>query len=249
MHKWSRGSVTILAGPMPGAARLAAMAARRAGAGHVSVLAPDPAAFAAEAGLVLLAAADLATALAETRRLVWLVGPGGGPAAAASLPALLAAGKTVVADADALCHADALRGVALITPHEGEFTRLFGLIGEDRIAAVRAAAVRLGAVVLLKGPTTVIASPDGQVVLNANAPAWLATAGTGDVLAGVAAAWLAQGTTPFQAACAAAWITGDVAARLGPGMIAEDLAARIGPFAVAKRSLDGAGGLPLFSTA
>ena len=246
-HKWSRGSVTILAGPMPGAARLAAAAARRAGAGHVSVVAPDPAPFAAEAGLVLIPPAGLQAAMAEPRRRVWLVGPGGGAGAPDALAALRGAGRCVVADADALRSAADLAGVALVTPHEGEFTRAFGPIGADRIAAVRAAAARIGAVVLLKGPTTVIAAPDGQVALNANAPPWLATAGSGDVLAGVAAAWLAQGGTPFQAACAAAWLSGAAATRLGPGLVAEDLPDAIGALAVAKPSLDGVNTLPLLS--
>jgi len=247
VHKWSRGSVTILAGPMPGAARLAAAAARRAGAGHVSVVAPDPAPFGPEAGLVLIAPAMQAAAIAEPRRKVWLVAPGGGADAPDALRVLLRAEKCVVADADSLRRAEDLAGVALVTPHEGEFTRAFGPIGADRIAAVRAAAARIGAVVLLKGPTTVIAAPDGQVALNANAPPWLATAGSGDVLAGVAAAWLAQGATPFQAACAAAWLTGAAAARLGPGLVAEDLPGAFGALAVAKPSLDGVNPLPLLS--
>jgi len=246
-HKWSRGSVSILAGPMPGAARLAAAAARRAGAGHVSVVAPDPAPFGPEAGLVLIPPAGLQAAMAEARRRVWLVGPGGGADAPDALAALLGAGRCVVADADALRRPEALAGAALVTPHEGEFTRLFGPIGADRIGAVRAAAARIGAVVLLKGPTTVIAAPDGQVMLNANAPPWLATAGSGDVLAGAAAAWLAQGARPFQAACAAAWLTGAAAARLGPGLVAEDLPGAIGALAVAKPSLDGVNPLPLLS--
>ncbi|MCC7282506.1 MAG: NAD(P)H-hydrate dehydratase, partial [Acetobacteraceae bacterium] len=244
-HKWSRGSVTIIAGPMPGAARLAAAAARRAGAGHASVLAADPTPFSPDAGLVLMPPAALSSAIAEARRLVWLVGPGGGEDASDALPALVRAGKLVVADADALRRPEALAGVALITPHEGEFTRLFGAIGPDRIAAARGAAARIGAVVLLKGPTTVIAAPDGRVVLNANAPPWLASAGSGDVLAGVAAAFLAQGASPLQAASAAAFLTGAAAARLGPGLVAEDLAGAIAPLAVAKPPLDGIKTLPL----
>jgi NAD(P)H-hydrate repair Nnr-like enzyme with NAD(P)H-hydrate dehydratase domain len=151
------------------------------------------------------------------------VGPGGGAGAADALRAAIAAGRRVVADADALRDAGSLAGAALVTPHDGEFTRLFGPPGEDRIAAVRAAAAELGTVVLLKGPTTIVAAPDGEAAVAANAPPWLATAGTGDVLAGVAAAWLGNGSTPFQAACAAAWATGEAAARLGPGLLAEDL--------------------------
>lgn len=244
VHKWSQGSVTIVAGPMAGAARLAAMAARRAGAGHVSVVTDRPAAFATDPGLVLIDPAATPAALAEARRKVWLVGPGGGEASAAHLAAARAAGRLVVADADALRDPAALAGVALITPHEAEFARLFGPPGADRIAAVRAAAARLGSVVLLKGPTTVIAAPDGQAALNANAPSSLATAGTGDVLAGIAAAWLGQGATPFGAACAAAWLSGAAAQAAGPGLVAEDLPALL-PGVIAGLSLDPVNPLPL----
>jgi hydroxyethylthiazole kinase-like uncharacterized protein yjeF len=246
-NKWSRGSVTIVAGPMPGAARLAAMAARRAGAGHVSVVTDQPQFFAPDPGVVLLSPADRDALLSEPRRRVWLVGPGGGPAAGEALKAAIAAGRDVVADADALRDRVAVLNADIITPHEREFERLFGPVGADRIEAVRNAAVSVNATVLLKGFTTVVADPSGNVAVSANAPTALATAGTGDVLAGVAAAWRARGATPFHAACAAAWLTGDAAARLGPGLIAEDLAAEVGAFAVAKRSLDGAGALPLFS--
>ena len=247
VHKWSRGSVSILAGPMQGAARLAAGAARRAGAGHVSVVTADPAPFAAEAGLVLLAPAQLEVVLGEARRRVWLVGPGGGEGAAGLMRALVRAGRAVVADADALRRPGDLAGVALITPHAAEFARLFGTVGEDPIAAVRAAAEATGAVVLLKGPSTVIAAPDGRVALNANAPAALATAGTGDVLAGIAASWLAQGATPFQAACAAAWLGAEAARLCGPGLVAEDLLARL-PAAAARARLDAVNPLALLSS-
>lgn len=236
-HKWSRGAVTIIGGVMPGAARLAASAAQRAGAGHVSVCTDDAAAYAADPGLVLVGA----DALADPRRKVWLVGPGGGPAAPAALREALAAGKTVVADADALRDADDLAGAALATPHAAEFARAFGPIGDDRLAAVRAAARRIGGVVLLKGASTVIAAPDGRAAINANAPPWLATAGSGDVLAGIAAAWLAQGADPFRAACAAAWLTGEAARRLGPGLVAADLA-------LALPLLDAAPGVSLLSS-
>jgi hydroxyethylthiazole kinase-like uncharacterized protein yjeF len=225
-HKWSHGGVVVVAGAgMPGAARLAAAAARRSGAGHVTVAAPDAATatlLRADPGLVVHDG-PLAPLLDDARRTAWVVGPGGGAGAADALRAAIAAGRRVVADADALRDAGSLAGAALVTPHDGEFTRLFGPPGEDRIAAVRAAAAELGTVVLLKGPTTIVAAPDGEAAVAANAPPWLATAGTGDVLAGVAAAWLGNGSTPFQAACAAAWATGEAAARLGPGLLAEDL--------------------------
>ena len=131
----------------------------------------------------------LAALLADARRKVWVCGPGlGADAAAAALPALLAAGRQVVVDADALtvCAGapERLRGAAVLTPHAGEFARVFGPPGADRLAAARAAAARTGAVVLLKGADTIVAAPDGRAVVNDSAPPWLATAGAGDVLAG-----------------------------------------------------------------
>ena len=125
---------------------------------------------------------------------------------AAALPVLLAAGRCVVADADVFTafagNPDALHGAAVLTPHAGEFARVFGDPGSDRITAARAAAVRTNAVVLLKGADTIVAAPDGRVAINASAPPWLATAGAGDVLAGLIAGLLAQGMPPWDAACA-----------------------------------------------
>jgi hydroxyethylthiazole kinase-like uncharacterized protein yjeF len=166
--------------------------------------------------------------LADSRRLVWVCGPGlGQQAARDALPLLLRAGRRVVADADALTAfadaPDALRGAAVLTPHSGEFTRVFGAPGADRVSAVRAAAARTGAVVLLKGPDTIIAAPDGRVAINASAPPWLATAGAGDVLSGLIAGLLAQGMTDWQAACAGAFLHGRAALRAGPAMVVEDL--------------------------
>ncbi|MFN6955820.1 MAG: NAD(P)H-hydrate dehydratase [Acetobacteraceae bacterium] len=233
-HKWSRGAVVVTgSAAMPGAARLAAAAARRAGAGHVTIAAApgEGAVFrAAEPGLVV-SEAPLPALLDRPRAVV--IGPGLPPdrATRSLLARALAGGAQVVADAGALTacagRPEELAGAALLTPHEGEFARLFGAAGPDRVAAVRAAAARVGAVVLLKGPATVIAAPDGRAAIGADAPPDLATAGTGDVLAGVAAALLARGMPAFEAACAAAWLLAEAARRAGPGLIAEDLPPRL----------------------
>jgi hydroxyethylthiazole kinase-like uncharacterized protein yjeF len=229
-HKYSRGHVTVLGGAvMTGAARLTAEAARRAGAGLVSIAATERGdVYRTGPPGLLVTEAPLDTLLADARRQVWVCGPGLGPDAARdALPRLLAAGRRVVADADALTAfagaPDALRGAAVLTPHGGEFSRVFGDPGVDRVAAARAAAVRTGAVVLLKGPDTIIAAPDGRVAINASAPPWLATAGAGDVLAGLIAGLLAQGMPDWDAACAGAFLHGRAAVQAGPGMVVEDL--------------------------
>jgi hydroxyethylthiazole kinase-like uncharacterized protein yjeF len=236
-HKYTRGHLTILAGAsMPGAARLAAAAARRLGSGLVTLHAENlelAAMLRADAPGQLVSDATLEALLADARRKVWLAGPGLLPheATRAAIRAIIEAGKTLVADAGALMAAaeapDLLRGAAVITPHAGEFARLFGAPGADRLAATRAAAARLGAVVVLKGPDTIIAAPDGRVIINDNAPPSLATAGTGDILAGAIAALLAQGMAPFEAAAAGVWLHGAGAASGPPGLIAEDLPALI----------------------
>lgn len=231
-HKYNAGHLTILGGAaMTGAARLAAEAARHAGAGLVSIAAPSPAAAAvyrAGAPGTLVSEAPLPALLTDPRRSVWLAGPGlGVPAATAVLPLLRGAGRTLVLDADALTACagapDALRGASVITPHAGEFARVFGPPGTDRLAATRAAALRTGAVVVLKGPDSIIAAPDGRAAINENAPPWLATAGTGDVLAGIIAALLAQGMTAWEAAAAGVWWHGAAATAAGPGLLAEAL--------------------------
>ena len=228
-HKYSRGHVTVLgSATMTGAARLAADAARRAGAGMVTIAARGRGdVYRVGSPGLIVNEAPLAELLQDTRRHVWVCGPGlGVDAARAALPALIAAQRSVVADADAFSafagDPDAFRGAAVLTPHAGEFARVFGPSG-DRLAAARAAAARTGAVVLLKGADTIIAAPDGRAAINASAPPWLATAGAGDVLAGIIAGLLAQGMPAWQAAAAGAWLHGHAAVLAGSGMVAEDL--------------------------
>jgi hydroxyethylthiazole kinase-like uncharacterized protein yjeF len=236
-HKYSRGQVAVVAGAgMTGAARLAADGARRGGAGLLTILAPDRrTADVLRTGSpgAIVTDAPLDDLLADPRRGTWVVGPGlpAEPATLGLLRRVVAAGRAVVADAGALAAAagdpTALRGCSVLTPHAGEFARLFGPVGHDRLAAVRRAAALSGAVVLLKGPDTVIAAPDGRAAINDHAPAWLATGGTGDVLAGLVAALLAAGMASFEAAAAAAWLHGDAAFACGEGLLAEDLALRL----------------------
>ncbi len=230
-HKYRRGSVAVLAGVMPGAALLAAEAARRIGAGLVSVHAPTPLAQ-APPGLIVRAGP-----LAEKIDAV-VCGPGLGIAEApAHFAAALATGARVVADADALSacagRPEALRGASVITPHAGEFARVFGAIGADKLAAARHAARVSGAVVVLKGADSIVAAPDGRAVINASAPPALATAGSGDVLAGMIAGLLATGLAPFSAAAAAVWLHGRAGVHAGPYLVAEDLCAAI-PAALAE---------------
>ncbi|TAJ89572.1 NAD(P)H-hydrate dehydratase [Reyranella sp.] len=242
-HKYARGHLTVLAGPLAtGAARLAALAGRRAGAGLVTIATPRsalPVYQAAEPGNLVVEADDAATfarLLEDPRRNAVLIGPGSGVGdrTKGGVLAALAAQRGVVLDADAITSFagepqhlfQSIRGEVLLTPHEGEFRRMFPGVGGEggKVARARQAASLSGATVLLKGPDTVIAAPDGRVVINVHASAALATAGSGDVLAGVAGGLMAQGLTAFAAAAAAAWLHGDCARRFArPGLIAEDL--------------------------
>ena len=243
-HKYGRGHAVVVGGgaAATGAARLAARAALRAGAGLVTVATPAAAlaiyAAALEAAMtaVIDGDADFAALLADRRKNAVLLGPGGGVTATTRrrVLAALGAGKACVLDADALTVFkdqpkelfNAISSRCLLTPHEAEFGRLFDISG-DKVARARGAAAASGAAVLLKGPDTVIAAPDGRAAINANAPPGLATAGSGDVLAGFALGLMAQGMAPFDAGCAAAWLHGAAAARVGPGLIAEDLAGQL----------------------
>jgi hydroxyethylthiazole kinase-like uncharacterized protein yjeF len=247
-HKYTRGAaIMVSGGPWnTGAARLAAISALRAGAGLVTVASPEAALpiNAAHLTAVMLKQADTASELAGILADPRITACGIGPAAGVGqetrdkVLAVLHAGCGAVLDADALTsfagQSDTLSGAikahsrpVILTPHEGEFSRLFKREdgeSDSKCERALAAAKRSGAVVILKGPDTVIASPDGRVAINANAPATLATAGSGDVLAGICLGLLAQGVPAFEAACAAVWLHGEAANLFGgPGLIAEDL--------------------------
>ena len=230
-HKYSRGMVAVVAGAMPGAALLTATAAQRGGAGYV-VLAGG-----AGGGPLALVHRSVETTLDDRRVGALVVGPGlgrDGPARTL-LAAALGSGRPLVLDADALtllgpaglARVKALDAMAILTPHEGEFVTLFPGIAGDRLTRARAAAARAGAIVLLKGNDSIVAHPDGRTILCPPASPWLASAGTGDVLAGIIAAMRARGLDPFEAACAGLWLHGEAARIAGPALIADDLAAAL----------------------
>jgi len=254
-HKYEHGHVLVLSGGAghTGAARLAARGALRTGAGAVSLAVPDAALaqVAAQVTAVMVRGvadgAALGEALEDTRLNALVLGPGLGVGRReADLTATaLASGRAAVLDADAitlLAGSDTLRGGlhgrCVLTPHDGEFSRLCPDLSErlaevphegpafSRVDAARAAARRLGAVIVLKGPATVIAEPEGRVWVHGGAlraAPWLATAGSGDVLAGIIAGLIARGWTPLRAACAGVWLHAEAARGIGAGLIAEDL--------------------------
>jgi ADP-dependent NAD(P)H-hydrate dehydratase / NAD(P)H-hydrate epimerase len=244
-HKYTRGHALVVGGAvMTGAARLASRSAARLGAGLVTVAAPEaafPIYAASLTGVIVHPVAgldDFRALLADHRRNAALIGPGAGVGGETRDQALaiLEAAKRAVLDADALTSfADdpqtlfaAIRSPVVLTPHDGEFARLFDASG-SKLERARRAARRSGAMIVLKGADTVIAAPDGRAAINANAPPDLATAGSGDVLAGMVLGLLAQGLDPFAAAAAAVWLHGDAAGRIGAGLVAEDLVEGLAP--------------------
>jgi len=229
-HKYDRGLVHALAGTMPGAIALSAKAAARAGAGYVRVSTSRPI-----DGLPS-AIVQLDHAPVNDERIgCLLVGPGLGDVPQVLTLALTSKAPKVI-DADGIIHLgdpDRLRGQdAIVTPHEGEFTRLFGQISGTKPERAVEAARRSGAVVVYKGPDTLVAAPDGRLGFAPRAHPWLASAGTGDVLAGIIAAMRARGLAPFEAASAGVWLHGRAAEIAGPQLIADDLADAI-PAAIA----------------
>ena len=231
-HKYARGLVAVIAGEMAGASALAAEAAAHGGAGYVRLVGAQAIVPAPHA--IVRVSARGEGDLADERIACVLIGPGlrRSDIAAEKLRAALAHGHAAVLDADALWlladgGLDSLPDHAILTPHAGEFARLFPDIGGTVIDQALAAARRCGAVVLLKGPTNVVAAPDGRACVADRASSWLSTAGTGDVLAGLCAARLAVTHDPFRAACGALWLHGEAARLVGPAFIADDLARHI----------------------
>jgi len=249
-HKYNRGHVVVVSGGIAatGAARLSARGALRAGAGLVTLATPRDALLVNASALtaVMVHPVDTVTefgeVLGEKRLNAYVIGPGAGVGERTQdfVLAALSAKRSVVLDADALTSFadnperlfEAIKHSSdpqvVLTPHEGEFPRIFSDISNkhplrSKLERVRAAAERAGAVVLLKGPDTTVASPDGRATIAANAPPWLATAGAGDVLSGMIAGLMAQGVPAFDAASIGVWMHGEAAREAGPGLIAEDL--------------------------
>lgn len=245
-HKYDHGHALILGGGvMTGAARLASRACQRTGTGLVTIAAPPYATLVYASNLDSVLVQPITTLedwqkqIDDRRKTAFLLGPGAGVGELlqGQVLAALATDKPTLLDADALtCFVEdpdrlfkAVRPHTVLTPHSGEFLRLFGPQQEfsDKLSVVSRMAQLLQCVILLKGADTVIAAPDGRAIINTNAPPWLATAGSGDVLAGVITGFMAQGVAAFHAACIGAWLHGAAAQHFQPGMIAEDLIATL----------------------
>jgi hydroxyethylthiazole kinase-like uncharacterized protein yjeF len=222
-HKYTRGMVVVVGGAMQGAAALSASAAVRSGAGYVVGVGIEgdlPHA------IVRRAHDDLADVIGDKRIGAIVIGPGLGhdDRARQALSLAILSPHALVLDGDALSADMPSRSApTIMTPHSGEFARMFGTGSGSKIDRTRDAANRSGATIIFKGADTVIASPGGRVTLCPPASSWLSTAGTGDVLSGVAGAMLARGLAPHDAACAAVWLHSEAARRAGVGMIADDL--------------------------
>lgn len=224
---------------MTGASRLAARAAQRMGAGLVTLAAPSPVLpiYAGSLESVIVCPCDTLKSwqslVSAEKKPALLIGPGLGIGkdCKAEILTALEANRPTVIDADGLTNFSqapdvlfaALHPACILTPHEGEFARVFGVLEGDKIARTLAAARRANCIVLLKGSETIIAAPDGNVIVNRNASPWLATAGSGDVLAGMILGLVAQKMPLFEAAAAATWVHGRAASLHGPGLISEDL--------------------------
>jgi NAD(P)H-hydrate epimerase len=239
-HKYTRGHLVVFAGRDLGAAKLAGQAARKVGAGLLTYAASGKSLglFGDQPGAMIRAndtTADLDELLSDHRKNAAVIGPGlgVGPATCNLVLRLLSSSRALVLDADALTSFsadpqllfDAVRARSaptVLTPHEGEFARLFGAKG-PRLARAKAASATSNSIVVLKGPDTLIAAPDGRVAINTNGSAWLATGGSGDVLAGVIGGLMGQGMTAWHATVAGVWLHAEAARDTGPGLIAEDL--------------------------
>ncbi len=225
-HKYDRGMVVVIAGEMPGAAALSATAAARGGAGYVKLIADGPV-----AGLPSAVVQGQGGSIEDPRIGALLIGPGLGSAGGRLLGQALLSDRPLVLDADAiglLQMPRRLHGLnAILTPHEGEFVKLFGTLRGTKPERALEAARLSDAVIVYKGADTLVAAPDARLAFAPPAPAWLASAGTGDVLAGLVAACRARGLPSFEAACAAVWLHGRAAELAGPSMIADDLVAAI----------------------
>ncbi|MCF1435160.1 bifunctional ADP-dependent NAD(P)H-hydrate dehydratase/NAD(P)H-hydrate epimerase [Agrobacterium vitis] len=252
-HKFTRGHLTVFSGrtSATGAARLSAMAGLKAGAGLVTLASPASAVLvnATQTTAVMVKAIDdlddLEDYLTDQRMSAFVLGPGFGIGEKAREFTLSLSKRRLVLDADGISSFrdqpdelfDAFSGNEtrlVLTPHEGEFARLFADIAGDKtlgkVEKAQAAARKANAAVVYKGADTVIAAPDGRALINENAPPWLATAGSGDVLAGIIGGLLAQGVPAFEAAASGVWLHAETGARLGEGLTAEDLAAAVRPF-------------------
>jgi ADP-dependent NAD(P)H-hydrate dehydratase / NAD(P)H-hydrate epimerase len=237
-HKYARGSAMVFSGLAlhTGASRLTAQAALTVGAGLVTLVGKSDALHehAAHVTAIMLREEDAHLTFIDDQVRAVAIGPGAGISEQTRdrVLRLLHRGLPLVLDADAITSFEgstaeffeALHDQVVLTPHVGEFARTFPAIDlTDRLTAARLAAEVSGAVVLLKGPETIVAAPDGRLAINRHASPWLATAGSGDVLAGLICGVLAQGNAAFEAACIGAWLHGDIGVRAGPGLTADGM--------------------------